>query len=71
MGKFAENFKGRIYAKDYSDEATCGVTMSNHPSKNVNFRIPLGECGIQMKASDNVCTYNFQNVELWLNFSST
>jgi len=48
-------FKGRIYASDYSDENECGVTRTTtDPSENVVFRLPLGQCGIQMTVLDNV-----------------
>ena len=62
-GKFGDKFKGRIYAYDYPDELDCGVTAASHPSENITFHLPMGQCGIQMTTIDNVSTIHFIHIK--------
>lgn len=53
-GQFNDIFKGRIYADGYSDENECGFSNAKTQSHNVSFSLPLGSCGVQMMAIDDV-----------------
>lgn len=53
-GHFDDMFKGRIYALGYSDENECGASNGKGNSHNITFSLPLGSCGVQMLAIDDV-----------------